>query len=125
MGENQDCNGSCLVNGSEKLRCEKCGKEVSTIVPALGHKDLNHDSICDVCGLRAFTQILGDEIIVEFNSGALGLGTHQYRFVCIDDDYQGTGKMLYMCEMILTHQYMENIHLTIRWHLKIQHLGIS
>ena len=91
-------NGSCLVNGSETLRCEKCGKEVSTIIPALGHKDLNHDSICDVCGLRAFTQILGDEIIVEFNSGALGFGTHQYRFVCIDDDYQGTGKMLYMCE---------------------------
>lgn len=91
-------NGSCLVNGSETLRCEKCGKEISTIVPALGHKDLNHDSICDVCGLRAFTQILGDEIIVNFNSGALGVGTHDYRFVCIDDDYQGTGKMLYMSE---------------------------
>lgn len=94
----REIDGSCLINGSEVLACGKCEKEISTIVPAIGHKDLNHDSICDVCGIRAFTQILGDEIIVTWNSGELGLGTRDYRFVCIDDDYKNSGKMLYMCE---------------------------
>ncbi|WP_097006340.1 DUF6273 domain-containing protein [Lacrimispora amygdalina] len=88
----------CLINGSRTLRCRKCGKEITTIIPAKGHIDLNHDSICDICGTRSFDQILGDEIQVEFNSGSLDSGTRSYKFVCIDDNYQGTGKMLYMSE---------------------------
>lgn len=89
--------GTCLVNGSQTLTCTKCGETLTTIIPALGHIDLNHDSVCDTCGVRAFEQILGDEILVEYDSGpGHGNGVTTYSFICVDDNYQGTGNMLYL-----------------------------
>lgn len=94
--------GGCLVSGSEKLQCVKCGKTHSIILPALGHVDKNHDTVCDNCGSRAFPNNIGDELILNFKSGSMDIGNYQYRFVCIDDNYNGEGKMLYICEEDIT-----------------------
>lgn len=88
--------GGCLVNGSETITCQKCGEEHEIILPALGHIDLDYDTVCDNCGERAFETMLGDELIVNWESGDLDIGNYQFTYVCIDDDYNGTGKMLYM-----------------------------
>lgn len=94
--------GSCFVSGSSTVECTKCNKTEITIIPALGHIDENNDSICDTCGKRAFTQILGDEIKLQFDSGVLASDVPEYHFICIDDNYKNTGKMLYMCEENIT-----------------------
>lgn len=91
----EELEGNCLTAATRIVRCETCGKEVTTIVPAVGHVDHNHDSICDHCGIR-LKQNLGDEITVSWNSGSIGAGTMDFNFVCIDTDYLGTGKMLYL-----------------------------
>lgn len=89
--------GNCQTAESRIVRCSKCGKEVTTISPAVGHVDEDYDGKCDVCGSQ-LKQNLGDEIAVTWNSGSLGFGSIQYHFVCIDTDYKGTGHMLYVCE---------------------------
>ncbi len=93
----EELKGNCLTAAYRTLACSKCGKEMQTIYPAIGHTDEDHDSRCDVCGAR-LTQNLGDEIAVTWNSGILGHGKKEYHFVCIDTDYEATGKMLYICE---------------------------
>lgn len=93
----ENLEGNCLTASTQVVQCEKCGKEVTTITPATGHTDQNHDSVCDHCGTR-LKQSLGDEITVSWDSGSIGLGTKNFNFVCVDTDYQGTGKMLYLCE---------------------------
>lgn len=93
----EELEGNCLTAATQLVQCEKCGKEVATITPATGHVDQNFDSVCDSCGIR-LKQNLGDEITVSWDSGSIGLGTKNFNFVCIDTDYQGTGKMLYLCE---------------------------
>lgn len=89
--------GTCLSSGRETLRCSICKDEFSVIIPATGHVDDNHDTVCDKCGKRFFPSNIGDEMIVNWDSGSLGLGTYQFSFICIDDNYKNTGKMLYMC----------------------------
>lgn len=93
----ENLGGNCLTASTQVVQCEKCRKEVTTITPATGHMDQNHDSVCDHCGIR-LKQNLGDEITVSWDSGSIGLGTKNFNFVCVDTDYQGTGKMLYLCE---------------------------
>lgn len=93
----ENLEGNCLTASTQVVQCEKCGKEVTTITPAVGHVDQNFDSVCDSCGIR-LKQNLGDEITVSWDSGSIGLGTKNFNFVCIDTNYQGTGKMLYLCE---------------------------
>ena len=65
------------------------------LVPATGHKDKDHDGRCDVCSVQ-LSQNLGDAIAVTWDSGSLGFGTKKYTFTCIDTDYNGTGKMLFI-----------------------------
>lgn len=87
--------GNCLTAWKTTVRCAKCGKEETVIVAPSGHTDENYDSMCDVCGVQ-LSRNVGDEITVEWDSGDLGFGKISYDFVCIDNDYQGTGKMLYI-----------------------------
>lgn len=96
--------GGCLVQGREVITCSKCKEELETILPALGHVDLDGDTLCDNCKKRAFEQILGDELAAVFDAGALGLGRLPYKFICIDDNYKGTGKMLYISVTDMTPQ---------------------
>lgn len=98
-----DLNGSCVTSSKHKVRCKKCGEEVEVIVPAVGHKDKNHDGSCDVCGIR-LSQNLGDQITVTWDSGTLGFGKRDYTFTCIDDNYNGTGKMLYIASEGITNE---------------------
>lgn len=93
----EELEGNCLTASTQIIQCEKCGMEVTTITPAAGHVDQNFDSVCDSCGIR-LKQNLGDEITVTWNSGSIGSGTKNFNFVCVDTNYQGTGKMLYLCE---------------------------
>lgn len=87
--------GNCLTASTSTVRCKKCHKEHTIISPAIGHIDENYDSICDTCGIR-LNQRLGDEITVTWDSGELGFGKKHFDFVCIDENYKGTGKMLYI-----------------------------
>ena len=93
--------GSCAVAGETTVRCKKCGKEETVINPAVGHTDHNHDAVCDVCNMQLYTK-LGDQISVIWDSGALGLGKKTYNFRCVDDNYNGTGKHLFVAETDLT-----------------------
>ncbi len=89
--------GSCYTAAEQLAVCEKCGAEETVIEPAVGHVDENRDSVCDVCktGLKVF---LGDEISVDWDSEALGFGVKTYYFVCIDDNYKGTGDLLFVSQ---------------------------
>lgn len=87
--------GNCLTAWKTTVRCEKCGKEETVIVAPTGHTDENYDSTCDACGVQ-LSRNVGDEITIEWDSGDLGFGKIPYDFVCVDNDYQGTGKMLYI-----------------------------
>ncbi len=91
----EDLSGNCLTTASHTVRCTKCGEEVTVLVPATGHKDKDHDGRCDVCSVQ-LSQNLGDAIAVTWDSGSLGFGTKKYTFTCIDTDYNGTGKMLFI-----------------------------
>lgn len=93
--------GGCLVNGNETIACSKCGYSYSVILPAAGHVDKNHDTVCDNCGKRFYPNNIGDEVVVNFKSGALDIGNYQFKFVCVDDSYigpDGEEMMLYLCE---------------------------
>lgn len=93
--------GGCLINGSETVSCTKCGYSYSVILPAAGHVDKNHDTVCDNCGKRFYPNNIGDEVVVSFKSGALDIGNYQFKFVCVDDSYigpDGEEMMLYLCE---------------------------
>ena len=93
----EELHGNCSTAATTTVECKKCGKEVTVHEPALGHTDLNHDGICDRCNITIASQ-LGDDILVTWDSKDRNLGVHQYRFICVDDNYQGTGKMLYVSE---------------------------
>lgn len=93
----EELEGNCLTAATQIVACKKCSKEITTITPAIGHMDQDYDSVCDHCGTR-LKQNLGDEITVSWDSGSLGLGQKSFNFVCVDTDYRGTGKMLYLCE---------------------------
>lgn len=83
---------TCTSKGVEVYQCEKCGEEMETYTPALGHIDENNDSVCDVCNERVFEQKLGSEIQTKI--AIEGNPQRDLTFVCIDDDYQGG--MLYI-----------------------------
>ena len=87
--------GSCFVSKEQLAVCERCGAEETIIEPAVGHVDENEDSVCDVCKTGLHVN-LGDAILVDWDSDELGLGVKTYEFVCVDDDYQGTGDLLFV-----------------------------
>lgn len=83
---------TCLARGKETYECEKCGTEMQTVTPALGHIDEDNDSVCDRCGQRTFEQEVGSKISA--NIRIEGGTKRNLTFTCIDDDYQGG--MLYI-----------------------------
>lgn len=87
----------CEVTGMVVKTCSKCGYSETTYYQALGHEDKNHDGMCDNCG-AAMKMNIGDEITVDWNPGESGLPAMKLNFICIDTDYNGTGKKLLLCE---------------------------
>lgn len=83
----------CEVTGMETRTCKKCGYSETTYFHAYGHEDKNHDGMCDNCGAMMAINI-GDEITVTWSPGSLGMKTLDLNFICIDTDYQGSGKKL-------------------------------
>lgn len=83
---------ACLSRGENTERCSRCGKLRRIYTAPQGHTDADGDSVCDRCGIRAFSQSEGSEI-----SAVLRLfgKTYPLSFVCIDEDY--AGGMLYLC----------------------------
>lgn len=101
---------TCTDNGYEVLRCRTCGKEVTVILPATGHTDLDHDGICDICYQPA------DEVpeAVHYSLGdiqARTIGNQIYLFRCIDEDYEdamGNSQKtaLFLCDRVIRSDIM-------------------
>ncbi|MCM1235581.1 MAG: glycoside hydrolase, partial [Ruminococcus flavefaciens] len=83
----------CEVTGMETRTCRKCGYSETTYFHAYGHEDRNHDGMCDACSAPMAMNI-GDEITVTWEPGALDMDPIDLNFICIDTDYQGSGKKL-------------------------------
>lgn len=89
---------TCLKNGSRLWRCLLCQTEKTEILPAMGHGDKNGDTVCDRCGARYTEQQAGSVLstILSLDGKELPL-----TFTCVDEDYAGTGYMLYVCDDVL------------------------
>lgn len=96
---------TCMENGHLTTRCNKCGKEQSVVTSAVGHVDLDHDGICDVC------QEPSDEVpeAIHYSIGDVQvrtIGQRTYLFRCIDDDYEdamGNSQRLalFLCDSVI------------------------
>lgn len=86
----------CDHSGFKKIVDKRTGESYEVIMPATGHIDKNNDGLCDICGTPYWSTNVGDEIKITFDSKDRGLGVYEYKFLCIDDDYDG--KMLYISE---------------------------
>lgn len=78
---------TCTENGYETVRCRKCGKEETVILPAKGHIDEDGDGICYIC----YEPADGVPEAVHYSIGdvqARTIGNKIYLFRCIDDDYE-------------------------------------
>lgn len=78
---------TCMENGHITVRCRKCGKEETIILPATGHQDADLDGLCDIC----YEPV--DEVpeAIHYSIGdvqARTIGDKIYLFRCIDDDYE-------------------------------------
>lgn len=89
---------TCLLNGRATYCCEKCSAEQAVLLPALGHADMDKDSLCDRCLKRAFSQKKGDRIQTILRVGGTEI---PLAFTCMAEDYDGTGKMLYLADSVL------------------------
>lgn len=89
---------ACLINGRETYQCGKCSKEEAVVLPARGHSDLDKDALCDKCKKRSFSQKKGDVVqsVLKTEKGGIVMS-----FTCIEEDYRGTGKMLYLADSVL------------------------
>ncbi len=95
----------CEVTGMETRTCKKCGYSETTYFHACGHEDRNHDGMCDNCGAMMDLNI-GDEITVTWTPGSLGMKALDLNFICIDTDYQGSGKkLLYAIDALPSEYY--------------------
>lgn len=88
---------TCLGKGVAVYFCGRCEKEEETYVAALGHIDINLDTICDRCNRRTEAQELGSELQADISIE--GSQRRNLTFVCIDADYQGG--MLYMSKEVI------------------------
>ncbi|EXG84792.1 cell wall-binding repeat-containing protein [Clostridium sp. ASBs410] len=100
-----EVNTTCIENGHETVRCQKCGKEETVILPATGHVDFDHDGICEVCYRPAF------EIpkTMHYSIGDVQARTIRnkvYMFRCVDEDYEdvmGNSQRtaLFLCDSVI------------------------
>lgn len=89
---------SCLNQGRETITCEKCKTEKTILLPALGHVDADGDSLCDRCKKRTFEQNIGDRLQTALQTPT---GPVVLNFTCLDDNYLGSGKLLYLADEVL------------------------
>lgn len=98
-------NVTCISNGHETIRCRKCGREETVILPATGHVDANHDGICDIC----YRPASETPEAVHYSIGdtqARTIGNKVYLFRCIDEDYEdamGNSQRtaLFLCDSVI------------------------
>lgn len=101
---------TCTENGYEIIRCKKCGKEETVILPATGHTDADHDGICDICyqpaneAPEAVHYSLGD-------IQARTIGNRIYLFRCIDEDFEDSmgnsqRTALFLCDSVIRSDVM-------------------
>ncbi len=98
-------NATCMGNGHETVRCRKCGKDETVILPAAGHVDADHDGICEICDRPANET----PEAVHYSIGdvqARIIGNKVYLFRCIDEDYEDAmGNIqrtaLFLCDSVI------------------------
>ncbi|MBE5973338.1 MAG: hypothetical protein E7251_01925 [Paenibacillaceae bacterium] len=101
---------SCMDNGYETVKCLKCKREETVILPAMGHIDMDHDEICDVCYQavqetpEAIHYSIGD---VQYRT----IGNKTYLFRCIDEDYEDSinnsqKAALFLCDSVIRSDIM-------------------
>ena len=90
--------GGCMEYRVGNYQCKKCEKKDKVMYPAAGHTDLTGDSLCDRCGRRAFDQNIGDTIKTTVRTGEK---VSEVTFTCLDDNYRGSGMMLYLSDEVL------------------------
>lgn len=105
---------TCTGNGHETVRCRKCGKEETVILPATGHVDSDHDGICEVCYSPA------SEIpeAVHYNIGdiqARTIGNKVYLFRCVDEDYKdimdnSQRTALFLCDSVIRSDILKTVY---------------
>ncbi len=101
---------TCMDNGHETVRCVKCGKEVTVILPATGHVDTDHDGICDIC----YQTVDGTPEAVHYSVGDVQfrtIGNKTYSFQCIDEDYEDAMNnfqktALFLCDSLIRSDIM-------------------
>ncbi len=110
-------NATCTANGHETVRCRKCGKEETVILPAIGHVDSDHDGICEVC-YRPASEI---PKTVHYNIGdvqARTIGNKVYLFRCVDEDYEdamGNSQRtaLFLCDSVIRSDILEKTEYSV------------
>jgi hypothetical protein len=98
-------NVSCTANGHETVRCRRCGKEETVMLPATGHVDADYDGVCEIC-YRFTSETLET---VHYSIGdvqARTIGGRIYLFRCIDEDYEDAmgntqTRALFLCESLI------------------------
>jgi archaellum component FlaF (FlaF/FlaG flagellin family) len=98
-------NVTCTENGHETVRCRKCGKEETVILPATGHVDADYDGICDICYRPASETPEAMHYSIG-NVQARTIGNKVYLFRCIDEDYEdamGNSQRtaLFLCDSVI------------------------
>lgn len=96
---------SCMESGYETVRCCKCGKEETCLLPAAGHMDADHDGTCDIC----YRPAEEEPEAVHYQVGdvqARNIGGRIYLFRCIDDDYEDALEnsqraALFLCDRVI------------------------
>ncbi|WP_312427799.1 DUF6273 domain-containing protein [Lacrimispora sp.] len=104
-------NTTCTENGYKKVRCRKCGKEETVILPAAGHVDLDYDGICEVC-YRPASEIPKTMHYSIGDVQARTIGNKVYLFRCIDEDYEdamGNSQRtaLFLCDSVIRSDILE------------------
>ncbi len=97
---------NCLKNGKATYVCERCQREKTELLPALGHLDENEDMICDRCASDNLSEPSEKVIWKEGDVQLRNIGGKILSFTCIDDDYHdwqnGHRKAaLFLCDHVI------------------------
>ncbi len=97
---------TCLNNGRATYACERCHKEKTVWLSALGHTDENEDKICDRCESKDLNEVAERIVWKEGDVQLRNIGGKILSFTCIDDDYHdwqdGHRKAaLFLCDRVI------------------------
>ena len=101
---------SCMNNGYEIVQCLKCKREETVILPAMGHIDMDHNGICDVC----YQAVQETPEAIHYSMGDVQyrtIGNKTYLFRCIDEDYEDSinnsqKAALFLCDSVIRSDIM-------------------